>query len=91
MTTTRQRIHTYISKHPNSSVNEIAAAIGVTRSCVSPQVSNLFRDGLLTRSVFNQGYRYAAIGTITEPASAPAMHMSEGMALFNRLLRGVRT
>jgi biotin operon repressor len=90
MTTTRQRIHTYISNNPNTSVNEIAEAMGVTRSCVSPQVSNLFRDGLLIRSGSHHGYRYAAIGTITEPASAPATHMSEGMALFNKLLREVR-
>jgi DNA-binding MarR family transcriptional regulator len=90
MITTRQRIHTYIKDNPDTTVNEIAAAMGVTRSCVSPQVSNLFRDGLLTRSVFNQGYRYAAIGTITEPAAALALHMSEGMALFNKLLKGVR-
>lgn len=90
MTTARQRIHQYIHEHPNASVNEIASAIGVTRSCVSPQVSNLLNDGLLSRTGSHHEYRYSTVGAIVEPKESPAMHMSEGMALFNKLLREVR-
>lgn len=88
--TTRQRIHQYIHHHPNASVNEIAKSLGVTRACVSPQVTNLFKEDLVSRSGNHNEYRYTSTGPIAEPASAPVLHMSEGMALFNKLLRGVR-
>lgn len=89
MTTARQRIHQYISEHPNTTVTEIAKALGVSRSCVSPQVSNLFKDGLLSRSGNHQEYHYSS-GPATEVAEKTTQHMSADMALFNKLLRGVR-
>lgn len=89
MTTARQRIHQYISEHPNTTVTEIAKALSVSRSCVSPQVSNLFKDGLLSRSGNHQEYRYSS-GPATDVAEKTTQHMSQEMALFNKLLRGAR-
>ncbi|WP_314140036.1 winged helix-turn-helix domain-containing protein [Buttiauxella noackiae] len=89
MTTTRQRIHQYISEHPNISVNEIAAALNISRNCVSPQVSNLFKDGLVTRTGNAGGYRFSS-GPVEATEEKPVLHMSADMALFNKLLRGVR-
>lgn len=88
MTTTRQLIHQYISEHPNSSVNEIAAAMNLTRGSVSPQVTNLFRDGLLMRTGNHQEYRYSSASVVAEDKTI--QHMSAEMGLFNKLLRGVR-
>jgi predicted transcriptional regulator len=89
MTTTRQRIHHFIFEHPNSTITEIAKSLGVSRSCVSPQVSNLHKEGLVTRTGNHGEYRFSS-GPVTEHVEKPVLHMSEGMCLFNKLLRGVR-
>lgn len=88
MTTTRQLTHQYISEHPNSSVNEIADAVNLTRGSVSPQVTNLFKDGLLMRTGNHQEYRYSSASVAVE--DKPVQHMSAGMGLFNKLLMGAR-
>lgn len=90
MTTTRQRIHQYISEHPNSSVNEIAKALDTNRNCISPQVTILFRDGLLMRTGNHQEYRYSS-GPVDAAEEMPVQHMSADMNLFNKLLREVRS
>lgn len=88
MTTNRKLIHQYISEHPNSSVNEIAAALDTNRNCVSPQVTNLFRDGHLMRTGNHQEYRYSSASVVAE--DKPVQHMSAEMGLFNKLLMGAR-
>lgn len=90
MTTNRQLIHQYISEHPNTSVNEIADALGITRNCVSPQVSNLFKDGLVMRAGNAGGYRFSS-SPVEASEDKTVQHMSADMAMFNKLLRGVRT
>lgn len=89
MTTTRQRIHQYISEHPNSSVNEIAKALDTNRNCISPQVTILFRDGLLMRTGNHQEYRYSSASDVADDKSAQCM--SAGMKMFNKCLRSVRS
>lgn len=89
MTTSRQKIRNFISEHPNTTVTEIAKALGVSRSCVSPQVSNLHKSGLVTRTGNCGEYHYSSrhVDESEEPAVA---HMSADMALLNKLLKGVR-
>jgi predicted transcriptional regulator len=89
MTTTRHLIHQYISERPNSTVNEIAKALGMSRSGISPQVSNLFKDGLVSRSGSHLEYRYSS-GPVEVTEEKPVQHMSADMAMFNKLLREVR-
>lgn len=89
MTTTRQRIHQYISEHPASTVNDIAEAFDMNRNRISPQVSNLFKDGLVYRTGNHQEYRHSC-GEIEAASVGKVQHMSADMALLNKCLRGVR-